>query len=219
LDYFLSFLSHYKVATFQKSDLILSQGVEPTYVHVIKKGFIKTYNLTSDGEERSIGFTVTNEVFPLGWVFDKIQQTQYFYEAAGIVEVYLVPKRDFLTHIHSNSDRMFLILDRGVWGSILSSMHIEALEQSKASDKILYTIHYLALFFGHDLRKDVVKIPLPITQQDIANLTGLTRETVGVELKKLLRLKIISRKDRSYIVLTGKLNELLDDEYERQLIR
>jgi CRP-like cAMP-binding protein len=98
-------------------------------------------------------------------------------------------------------------------------MHIEALEQSKASDKILYTIHYLALFFGHDLRKDVVKIPLPITQQDIANLTGLTRETVGVELKKLLRLKIISRKDRSYIVLTGKLNELLDDEYERQLIR
>jgi CRP-like cAMP-binding protein len=64
-----------------------------------------------------------------------------------------------------------------------------------------------------------VEIPLPITQQDVANFTGLTRETVSVELKKLATEKVVFSRNRNYVVLTDKLNELLDDEYERRLIR
>ena len=98
-------------------------------------------------------------------------------------------------------------------------MRINALGQSKASEKVLHTIHYLSLCFGRDLRTDIVEIPLPLTQQDLANFTGLTRETVGSEIKKLVRRKIVFARRRKYIVLTDKLNKLLDDEYELQLVR
>ena len=111
------------------------------------------------------------------------------------------------------------LLTQSVDEAIKNQMRINALEQSKACEKVLHTIHYLALCFGRDLRQDLVEIPLPLTQQDVANFTGLTRETVSVELKKLAHQKIILYRNRCYVVLTDKLNDLLDDDYEHQLIR
>jgi CRP-like cAMP-binding protein len=114
---------------------------------------------------------------------------------------------------------MYEILDHCVGKMIHHQMHINALEQSKASEKVLYAIHHLALCFGHDLKTDVVEIPLPLTQQDVANFTGLTRETISVELKKLASQKVIFSRNRNYIVLTDRLNDLLDDGYEQHLVR
>jgi CRP/FNR family transcriptional regulator len=114
---------------------------------------------------------------------------------------------------------MHQVLERSVCEAITHEMRINALGESKAADKVLHTIHYLALRFGRDLKTDLVEIPLPITQQDVANFTGLTRETVSVELKKLASEMIIFSRNRNYVVLTDRLNKLLDDEYEHQLIR
>ncbi len=193
--------------------------MEPACALVVKKGVIKTYNITSKGEEKPIGFATTNEIFPLGWVFNKIRSAQYYYEALNDCEVYSVPKDELMAYINANPKAMVQILQRCVWDMMRSQMRINALGQSKASDKILYTIHYLALCFGRDLQTDIVEISLPLTQQDVANFTGLTRETVSVELKKLASLKVILQRNRKYVVLTDRLNELLDDEYDHRLIR
>lgn len=213
------FLKRYGVQRYGKGDVILQQDCEPTCALVVKQGIVKTYNLTSQGEEKPIGFGVKNELFPLGWIFNKIKKAQYYYEALSDCEVYLVPKTDLLEYIHQNPEAMRQILNRMVIDTLSRQMRINALGQSKASDKVLHTIHYLALCFGRDLKTDIVEIPLPLTQQDVANFTGLTRETVSVELKKLASQKIIFQRNRNYVVLTDRLNDLLDDEYEHHLIR
>ena len=213
------FLKKYNVQQYGKGDVILQQDCEPTCALIVKQGIVKTYNLTSGGEEKPIGFGVKYELFPLGWIFNKIKKAQYYYEALSDCEVYLVPKKDLLEYIHQHPEAMRQILNRMVWDMLGRQMRINALGQSKASDKVLHTIHYLALCFGRDLKTDIVEIPLPLTQQDVANFTGLTRETVSVELKKLASQKIIFQRNRNYVVLTDRLNDLLDDEYEHHLIR
>jgi CRP/FNR family transcriptional regulator len=213
------FLEQYSVRQYKKGDAILQQDATPPSAFVIKQGIVKTYNITSAGEEKPIGFNTSSEVFPLGWVFEKIVTSQYYYEALSDCEVYCVPPTEFLAFLQATPKAMFQVLDRCVWETINHEMRINALEQSKASDKVLYTIHYLALCFGRDLQPDIVEIPLPLTQQDLANFTGLTRETISAELKKLSTEKIIRYRHRSYVVLTDKLNTLLDDEYEHRLVR
>ena len=214
-----TYLQAQKTKLFKKGDVILQQDIKPTCVYVIRQGIVKTYNLTSKGEEKPIGFNVSGDLFPLGWTLGKISRSQYYYEAVSDCSIYMVPKTNLLEFLHSDNDAMFQVLQRCAGESLNHQMRINALEQSKAYEKVLYTIHYLSLCFGHDLRKDMVEIPLPITQQDVANFTGLTRETVGVELKKLALERVILSRNRNYVVLTDKLNELLDDEYERRLIR
>lgn len=213
------FLQTHTIKSYQRGDVILQQDMEPTCAFGIKQGIIKTYNLTAKGEEKPVGFGTKKELFPLAWIFDKIHRAQYFYEALSDCQLYAVPKEKLVEFIKANPRAMFQLLDRCVWEAMTNEMRINALGQSKASDKVLHIIHYLALCFGRDLQTNIVEIPLPLTQQDVANFTGLTRETISVELKKLASQKIIFSRNRNLVVLTDRLDRLLDDGYEQNLIR
>lgn len=210
-----SFLRNYPVKTFAKGQVILVEGEVPAHAYVIKKGVIKTYNLTIDGQEKPLSFDIKNEVFPSGWVFKKLQRAQYYYEAFTDCELYLVPREDYLQFIKSDASVLFEVLDLALRHNLNSQMRINALEQSKASEKVLNTLHFLCLRFGKELRDDVVQIQLPLTHQDLANYMGLTRETTGIELKKLEKAGMITYKRQTYIVKTNKLNDLLDEEYDQ----
>jgi CRP/FNR family transcriptional regulator len=190
-----------------------------TSAYVIKQGVVKSYNLTSHGEEKPISFSTKGQIFPLGWVFGKLHRAQYYYEAFSDCVLYRVSPEAYISFLKTNPDAMFETLERAVDSLLNHQMRINALEQSKASSKVLHTIHFLALSFGHDLTRDVVEIPLPLTQQDLANVMGLTRETTSTELKKLIDMGVIFYKNRNYVVRTDKLNDLLDDEYDHRLVR
>jgi CRP-like cAMP-binding protein len=93
-------------------------------------------------------------------------------------------------------------------------MRVNALEQSKATHKVINTLHYLCLRFGKEIKENIVKVELPLTQQDLANFMGLTRETTGIELKKLEKQGVINYRRQNYLIRTDRLNEVLDDEYD-----
>lgn len=202
------------IKRFHKGEIILYQGEIPPSTYIIKKGIIKTYNLTTQGEEKPITFDVAGEIFPIAWTFNKIRYAQYYYEAFTDCEVYTVSRTELHGFLQSNPKAMYELFGEFVDKYINFQMRVNALEQSKAATKIINTIHFLCLHFGRELKKDTVQIELPLTQQDLANFMGLTRETTGIELKKLQRQGILSYKRQSYIVKTDKLDELLDEEYD-----
>jgi CRP-like cAMP-binding protein len=219
LDSLQKFLDHYKIQTFEKNDTVLQQDVTPQCVYVVKQGVVGTYNVTSAGEERPIGFGMKGKFFPLGWLFGKTRKTQYYYKTLDKCDFYVVPKEKLLTFLGGSTQAMSQVLEQCVWELLNHEMRINALSQPRASDKVLRTIHYLSLCFGRDLKTDVVEIPLPLTRQEIANFTGLTRETVGGEIKKLEELGVLSSHRKKYVVHTDRLDALIDDEYEQQLVR
>ncbi len=214
MEVFKLFLDKYRVHKFTRGEIILFEGEVPNCAYVIKKGVVKTYNLTGDGQEKPISFDVTMEIFPLGWVFSKLRSTQYFYEAFTDCSVYCIPRDDLINFLKQKPALLFSYFDYFVTRYLNYQMRINALEQSKAADKVLHTLHFLCIRFGVEVGKDTVKIGLPLTQQDLANFMGLTRETTGIELKRLEKSAIISYNRQNYIVRTNKLNELLDEEYD-----
>ena len=91
-------------------------------------------------------------------------------------------------------------------------MRLNALQHSRASDKLIYTLHYLALSHGKSISPDEVELTLDLTHQDFANLTGLTRETAATELNRLKSLGVISyAKHSPYRIKTRELNKVLND--------
>lgn len=208
------FLDKYRTKSFSKGEIILVEGEVPPYAYVIKKGVVKTYNLTAEGQEKPITFDVPFETFPLGWVFSKIQSAQYFYEAFTDCEVTVIPRDELVEYILKHSDATHELLDILISRHLQFQMRINALEQSKATNKVINTLHYLCLRFGKDVKEHTVKVELPLTQQDLANFMGLTRETTGIELKKLEKQGIISYRRQNYVIRTDRLNDVLDDEYD-----
>jgi CRP-like cAMP-binding protein len=209
-----SFLSKYHARRFQKGEIVIVQGEIPDCVYMIKSGIIKTYNLTSQGEEKPLTFDVSEEVFPVGWIFGHLKWSQYYYEAFTDCELYCIPRDEYLAYLKSDNDVMFDNLAYMARRTSNFQMRLNALEQSKAINKVINTLHFLCLRFGKDLQDDVVKIDLPLTQQELANFMGLTRETTGIELKKLQKKGIITYRRQNYVVKTDRLSELLDEDYD-----
>jgi len=212
---FQTFLNQYPVKTFKKGEIIIFQGEAPRSGYVVKSGTVKAYNLSVNGDEKPVSFYSNPAVFPGAWVYGKISSAIYYYEAfTSEVELYVVNRDEYTTFIKSHPDLMFDELERFMMDQLGKSMRLNALQHSRASDKLLYTLHYLALSHGKNVGQQQIEITLDLTHQDFANLTGLTRETAATELNKLKHRGVINYgKHEPYKLDLGKLMSLLNDQY------
>ncbi|MEI9913853.1 MAG: Crp/Fnr family transcriptional regulator [Candidatus Saccharibacteria bacterium] len=213
------FLKSYTLRTYKKGDVIIFQAEAPRYAYVIDSGIIKAYNLTINGDEKPVAFYKAGDFFPGAWVFSEIASATFFYEAfTATVNVYCVERDDFIKYLKSDSDLMFKYLVHQSSDELSQSMHINALQQSRASDKLLYILHFLALSTGATPSGQELELKINLTHQDLANLTGLTRETAAVELNKLKKQGLVSYgPGKPYCLHLDKLNALANDRYLQEL--
>lgn len=213
------FLSRYVTRSYDKGEIIIFQGEAPRSSFVIAEGVIKAYNISANGDEKPVGFFTKNDVFPAAWTFEKTPSAVYYYEAfSDTVKLYSVPRADYVAFLQANPDVMFAQLERGVVDQLAKSMRLNALQHSRAGDKLIYTLHYLSLSHGKKLDQHLVEITLNLTHQDFANLTGLTRETAATELNKLKHAGIITYgKNIPYQIRLDKLSTVLNDQYIAEL--
>jgi CRP/FNR family cyclic AMP-dependent transcriptional regulator len=209
------FLTKFPVRKISKGEIIIFQGEEPRSAYAVKSGVIKVYNLSVNGDEKPVGFETSQDVFPAPWAFRKAPSAMYYYEAFNDAELYIVPRDDYVAFLKSNPVVLAATLERYVAARLGDTMRLNALQHSRASDKLIYTLHYLAVSHGKATNDPkVIEITLDLTHQDFANLTGLTRETTATELNKLkLRNVIAYGKRMPYTINLQQLNAMLNDQY------
>ncbi len=209
-----NFLETFSVRSYKKGEIMLFQGEAPRTAYAIKKGIAKAYNLSSTGDEKPIAFYGPFSVFPAAWVLGQVPSAIYYYEAFTDLQVYCFPREDYLAFIRRDPELLLWELNNYVLDDVGKTMRLNALQHSRASDKLIYTLHYLALSHGKPVKPNVVEIGLSLTHQDFANLTGLTRETTATELNKLKNLGVIAYgKHLPYRISMQKLNEALNDQF------
>jgi CRP-like cAMP-binding protein len=214
MDLFYKFLRQYPTHRYTKGEVVIQQDETPAAAYIVKNGIIKTYNLTVSGEEKPIAFKLKGNLFPTSWVFSKVERAQYYYEALIDSELYVVPAEDYISFIRRNPSYMLEVLHTLIDTSSEYQMRINALEQSKAKDKVLNTLQFLVHRYGKDINDEFSKIQLPFTQQDMANFMGMSRETAAIELKKLERQGVITYRHRNYVVHIDKLKNILGEDYD-----
>jgi len=215
VNYLRAFLERHPTTTYKKGDIIIFQGEAPRHAFVVKEGIVKAYNLSVNGDEKPVAFYGENVIFPDAWVFGKLSNAIYYFEAfTPEVTVYCVDKDELAKFIKTRPELLYQEMDHLLMNKLAMSMRLNALQHSKASDKLLYTLHYLALSHGKKLGGQKVEITLDLTHQDFANLTGLTRETAATELNKLKKSFVINYgKGIPYTLDLGKLTQMLNDQY------
>lgn len=213
------FVSKYSTRTYHKGEIIIFQGEAPRCTFVIKTGVVKAYNLSIHGDEKPVGFFADSDSFPGTWTYDKVPSAIYYYEAfSSDCIVYLVPRDDYVNFVKSNPQMVLAELDKYINNELSLSMQLNALQHSRANEKLMYTLHYLSITHGKLLKDKVREINLHLTHQDFANLTGLTRETAATELNRLKHQGVINYgKNQPYTVNLEKLQLILNDQYIAEL--
>lgn len=212
LSYKLSrFLSHFPVFHYKKGEILLRAEDEPSGAFFIKKGFVRDYSISSEGQELTLIIFKPNDFFPMRWVMNDAINDHYF-EAMTDVEVWRVPKQQFLDFIGDNSD-MLNELTKAILVRLGGLMlRMEHMVFGNASQKVASILAICADRFGKKEGKRII-IQVPMAHRDIANLLGLTRETTSIEIKKLERKNIIAYQGKNIVVrnVTGLKRESFID--------
>lgn len=197
---------------FKKHSILLYQGEAPRMAYVLQSGIVKVYSINTAGEEQIATFHVERDVFPAPWIFGKSASTLYYYEALTDCEVLVVSRDEMRRSITARPELLESILDYFVTNYTGLLMRVTALEQSRAREKIMFTLYYLVFRYGEELRPGIYKINVALTHGIIASLVGLTRETTTTELSKLKQQRVVSYSAHTYTVNKSKLERLLGED-------
>jgi CRP-like cAMP-binding protein len=209
---FEQFIASYPSLVFEKGQTVLLKDEIPKGTYIIESGIIKTYTINEAGEERIVSIDTKGEDIPIGFTIGLVERCEYFYQAYTRCTVRVVPCNDYLQHLAENHDSLYKRHIRITKILLTNLRHIEALEQSKASEKVARTLLYMAETLGSTFPNKTIR-KLSITQQEIANALGLTRETAGIMLKKLELKKLLIHSRNTYVLYVEKLRKYIDKRH------
>jgi CRP/FNR family transcriptional regulator len=139
----------------------------------------------------------------------------YYCDAFTDCEIYAVPRQQLSEFLHRDETMLKFTLNRYINLYVGTTLHISALEQTKAAEKLLRILQWLSLRFGVEIKPNVHRIDVRLTHQDLAHMIGMTRETTAVELNKLRQQKVISYQNQRYILNIDKLHKIMgEDEFK-----
>ncbi len=119
--------------------------------------------------------------------------------------------------IENNPKLLRIAFDHFVTSHVGLLIRVTALEQTRAIEKILFTLYYLMAHYGKEVRPGVIMINLKLTQPIIAAMIGLTRETTAKNLNQLKRKGIIEYKEYTYTVNKIEMERFLGEDSFKNL--
>lgn len=201
----------------KKGGNVFFQGEIPRRAMIVRDGIIRAYTITSNGEERVVTLFGRGDVFPLSWVLGETTNTLFYYDAVSETRLMTVTREDFMNVITSSPAAMSAMLSfvGNQYTSLL--LRITGLEQSRAVEKIGFTLYYLLFRYGIEKKPGMYTINMKLSQLMIANLVGLTRESSTKNLKVLKDKGIISYNSSMYTVNKHKLEQFLGEDSFRDI--
>ncbi len=206
----IDYIKQFPLLTFEKGDVLLYKGEISDRLLIIKQGFIKVSSVNNDGSERLLWIAGSYDMAPTEQLFSSRGALQFFYTALSSGEVYIIKKSTFLTHAY-NTPKLMREIAKSMsqhYDDLL--MRVDSIDQSHARDKLIGTLLYLGRRFSSSSDVNLCQVGLHLTHADFSSMVGTTRETISVELKKLMNEGAISYDRNEFTLRMDKLEYLFD---------
>ncbi len=195
---------------YEAGQVVVYHGDKPDHVMFIKSGAVKFYDTDVDGNEKILHIGSTGSFFPLFFPLEDKDAVDAFYATITKTEVIMVPLSEFRDHIRASADYSFQVLRWYVQEVDHIVLRLKSMEKSSAKQRLLHAFYYLCSEHAvHKVNSTWCKVNFPLTQQILADLTGLTRETVNVTLKDTDIQRLVKTKHQVYEINEAKVRALL----------
>ncbi|HCC84411.1 MAG TPA: hypothetical protein DEP87_01905 [Candidatus Pacebacteria bacterium] len=194
------FFENYKPISFANKSIIIKPDQILESVYYVTSGFVKQSAIGPNGEEFILNIFRPGSFFAISIAMHR-RESYYVFESLTEVELVKAPTKDILRLLKTNPDLAYDLLSRITSGMNSLMTRMEVLIFGSANQKVAATIWQNAQRFGKKLADGTILIKLQLTHQQLASLTGLTRETVSIEMSKLKKQKILNYQGKSITIL------------------
>ena len=201
-----------RIKLYPKNQLIQYQGDPLSHIHMVKNGYVKAYTILESGDTRTILILGPDDIFPLAFSasmdWDNYQ-IRYFYQTLCDTEVVSIPSGDLREQIVDNADLMAGYMEYLSASNQAIMGQLEIMKNKKAIDKVAMLLPYLVSKSGKRVRPGVYELQLKLSHQELADLSGVTRETTTTLVKELEKAGVIDQSKNHWRVNTQKLDSMI----------
>ena len=177
--------------------MIFVEGERADRAYGLSDGTVRLFKLLPDGRRQIVALALPGEFLEMP-VIDQHTQSA---AAIGEVELYRFPRDQLSAYIRSSPKLMSLLVDFATRQLKSAQDQLTMVGKGSAEERVLF---FLTTWRA---RIAVLKpfqqyLPLPMWREDIADLLGLTIETVSRTLSKLEKKNVIRVIQRG-VILTG----------------
>ncbi|CAA7602585.1 RmlC-like jelly roll fold [Acididesulfobacillus acetoxydans] len=182
----------------EKGSYLFTQGEPADTLFLVKGGKLKLVQLTEGGREIIVDILGQGEVLGETVLF---QREEHLYSAKAIetTKVCSFSMAQFETVIKSNpalAVKMISHLGQKLYEFIRLAGEITG---TSARERLLHVLHHLADEHGRPVEKGIL-IELDLTQQELADMIGVSRVKVAQIIGGLKESGVIQRKGKSYFL-------------------
>lgn len=194
---------------YQKDDYIFLEGEAPEALFIIKTGKVKVLRHSTDGKDVVLRVCGPGQMLGTVAVFDGggYPGTAQVIEACSVL---IIARNDCLTLV--NRYPIFALTVITDLGTRLrsSAEQIRSLAVERVEQRIARVLLKLAESAGSDAAEGRV-IEMPLTRQDVADMTGTTVETAIRVMSKFRRNELIrTRRGKVVLVSVAALQEIAE---------
>lgn len=186
---FKQFYSRFPVRTYKIHEVLIRADDDPLGIFCLISGYVRQYTISKTGLELTLHILKPIEYFPKIWALSEAPNI-YIFEALTEVEVIRAPKEQLVDFIKDKPSLLFELINRLLGDYTESLARIENLVFSDAYRRVITILLYIAKHFGENNSNGIL-VRYRFTQQDIATLVGVARETASIEVEKLEKKKLI----------------------------
>lgn len=191
------FFSKYPVKVYKKGQILIYRGEEPQAIYNIVSGRVKQYDVSDEGRSVIVNIYKPPNFFPMQWAITH-KKNLYFFESLTSVQIRQAPPEEVVAFLKDNTDVLYNLLSRvytGMEGLLRRMAHLMV---SKASIRVLYELVTECKRFARKQKDGSFVIPMH--SYELADVAGLSRETVSRELVKLKNEGLIEINRRNIII-------------------
>ncbi len=197
---------------YRKGSSLYFQGEVPRHAVIITDGIVKAYTISREGSETIVHLFGKGAILPLAWVNHQCATALFNYEAVNDVRCIKLKREDIQQLITANPSAMQEYLDYMVQNQAGMLLRMTGLTQSRAAEKICYTLYFLLFRYGIDRGDGNYVIDLKMTQSLLAELIGQTRESTAKNLKILKDKGVVQYTSSTYTVNKPRLEAYLGED-------
>lgn len=171
-------------------------------IYLLKRGVVKISALLDDGREMILALLRPGEVFGEEAALEEAPR-DHMAEAYEDALICIITRKDFLDMLRSNPDVAFSVTKLIGFRLRTFRTRVETLLFKGAAARLAQTLLELANEHGVPDSRGVL-LPLRLSQQNLANLIGVTRESVNLTLSDFRRRGLVELDRRSLRILNPK---------------
>ena len=188
-EYLKELLDGVEHTEYKKGEILFYEGSISETLYFINQGSIKLFVNTLEGKEQIIHILFSGNF--LG-AFDLLKDSKYRFSAKAIDDCKLckLNRKHFIRTLKENPDMAVNLIETLTDKLVKTERLVKSLATNNINSRISYLLNYLIDEYGVK-KDDQIDIKIPISREEMANMIGVSRETISRKLKQLEKDKII----------------------------